>query len=181
VPFLQTLEALHLDRGVMNEHVGSSILADEAIPFRVIEPLHLALKFCHCLSSLMCFQPASVGGQRPRTGEIPGHLLPVNAFPKPSKPAERNYLERSCLSREYFGGFSCHPTDAHFFSREDPKSQSSPTRVLASSIRCCRSMLKRCSRVKRPTRMRSSASGLACDRTKSDASTRCMRSLTNPG
>ena len=51
VALLKGFEALPLDRRIMDENVSSTILADEAVPFAVIEPLDLALKSCHLRSS----------------------------------------------------------------------------------------------------------------------------------
>src|ERR1041385_7413498 len=39
--FGETLEAVHLDRGEMDEHIFSVVLLNEAISLGVIEPLHL--------------------------------------------------------------------------------------------------------------------------------------------
>ena len=45
VTFLQCLEAIHADSRVVDENVGPTILADEAVALRVIELLDLSLKF----------------------------------------------------------------------------------------------------------------------------------------
>ena len=43
IPFVQGFVAFADDSCVMDKHIRASILADEAIPFRVIEPLDRAL------------------------------------------------------------------------------------------------------------------------------------------
>jgi hypothetical protein len=47
----QSLEAIHLDGGEVNEHIRTSILLDETESFGIIEPLDLALR--HCLPLLL--------------------------------------------------------------------------------------------------------------------------------
>ena len=46
IAFLQAFVAFALNRGVVNEHVGSAIPAQEAVPFCVVEPFHGALVLC---------------------------------------------------------------------------------------------------------------------------------------
>src|SRR5438445_3283031 len=48
--FRQRLEAVHLDRREVDEHVLAALLLNEAVPFGVIEPLHLSL--CHSICLL---------------------------------------------------------------------------------------------------------------------------------
>ena len=47
VAFLQGLEAFTLYGRVMDEDISSAVLADEPIPFTVVEPLYFTLKSCH--------------------------------------------------------------------------------------------------------------------------------------
>ena len=70
VAFLQGLEPLALDGGVVNEDVRPPILADEAVTLGVIEPFHFSLKSCHLRSSLTCFRdcraPEGQKSKKPR-------------------------------------------------------------------------------------------------------------------
>jgi hypothetical protein len=47
IAFLKTLVALRLYGAVMDEHIGSALLADESKAFRVIEPLNCSLNTSH--------------------------------------------------------------------------------------------------------------------------------------
>src|SRR5215831_17032843 len=44
VPLDQALEALGLDSAEVDEHVLAILLGDEAIPLRIVEPLHMTLR-----------------------------------------------------------------------------------------------------------------------------------------
>lgn len=47
VPFLKGFKSVRLNRGVMNEDIRPAITADETVTLGIIEPLYLALNFCH--------------------------------------------------------------------------------------------------------------------------------------
>jgi hypothetical protein len=47
VAFFETLISIHLDRAVVNEHIGSVITANKPVPFSVVEPLHFASVLSH--------------------------------------------------------------------------------------------------------------------------------------
>jgi hypothetical protein len=53
VAFLKGFEALALYGRVMYEDVRSAILANEAVAFTIVEPLHFPLKSCHFHASLI--------------------------------------------------------------------------------------------------------------------------------
>jgi hypothetical protein len=65
VTFLEALISIHLDRAVVNEHIGPVVPANKTIPFCVIEPLHFASVLSHVREPFMkqCgwgFQPALI-------------------------------------------------------------------------------------------------------------------------
>lgn len=47
VALFETLISIHLDRAVVNEHIGPVIPANEPVPLGVVEPLHLASVLSH--------------------------------------------------------------------------------------------------------------------------------------
>src|SRR5579863_1203559 len=53
IPLIERLETVHVYGGVVYKHIWAAILTDKAIPLGVVEPLDLALKSTHCLSSLI--------------------------------------------------------------------------------------------------------------------------------
>src|SRR5207247_10934307 len=52
VPLDQALETLSLDGAEMHEHVLAILLGDEAVPLRIVEPLHVTLSHLSATSSL---------------------------------------------------------------------------------------------------------------------------------
>jgi hypothetical protein len=64
VAFLKGFEAFTLYGRVMNEDVRSAILANEAVAFTIVEPLHFALKSCHFRSSLIALGMSDTGTRK---------------------------------------------------------------------------------------------------------------------
>src|ERR1041385_5452970 len=49
LPLGERLEAVHLNRREMHEHIFATVLFNEAVALGVIEPLHLSLSHSSCL------------------------------------------------------------------------------------------------------------------------------------
>ena len=44
ITFLQALKSVHVDGRIVNEHIGSTVLADETVTLGIVEPLYFSLK-----------------------------------------------------------------------------------------------------------------------------------------